>query len=288
MEKIITLKIEKELAELKIEHILKKHIRLSKTLIRRLKRVDGGILLNGNSAKVIEIVKEGDTLKVTVPDKRTENIVPIEIPLDILYEDDEILAINKPRSMPVHPARNHREDTLANGVINYLKSSSFHVITRLDKDTSGVVLIAKNPVSAALLTEEIKNKRIKKEYVAVVNGVPQPPKGKITQPIKKREERGILRCVSPGGKEAVTEYETLKTSDGLSLVKLIPITGRTHQLRVHMSYIGNPIYGDRMYGAEQIGERTRLHCCAVTFFHPINKNEITIEAPIPEDMKKRL
>ncbi|MBE7033917.1 MAG: RluA family pseudouridine synthase [Ruminococcaceae bacterium] len=286
MEKIITLEIEKNYDGLKIEHILKKHLGLSETLTGRLKRCDGSILLNGKTAKVIERVKEGDTLKITVSEKESKNIIPAEIPLDILYEDEDLLVINKPRSMPTHPVRNHREDTLANGVLYYLDAKEFHVITRLDKDTSGVVLIAKNSVAAAILTEEMKNKRIKKEYIAVVNGTPNPPVGKIAAPIKKKEEHGIMRCVSPDGKEAVTEYETLKTWDNISLVKLFPITGRTHQLRVHMSYIGNPIYGDSMYGATQTGEKTRLHCEKITFTHPMRKQEITVIAPIPDDIKR--
>lgn len=286
MKKVITLEIKKELDTFKIERILKQQIGLSESLIRRLKRDEDGILLNGKSAKVIERVQEGDFLEVTVSEKKSGNIVPAEIPLDIIYEDEDILAVNKPRSMPTHPVRNHRDDTLANGVINYLGESKFHVITRLDKDTSGVVLVAKNAVAAAFLTEEMKNKRINKEYIAVVNGVPNPLKGQISAPIKKKEGSGIARCVSPDGKEAVTEYETLETSDKLSLVKLCPITGRTHQLRVHMSYIGNPIYGDSMYGAPQTGEKTRLHCERVTFIHPMSKQEITVISPITAEMKR--
>ncbi len=286
MEKIITLRIEKGLGELKTEHVLKKYLGFSETLVRRLKRSEGSVLVNGKAAKVIERVKEGDVLKIIVSEKKAENIIPKDIPLDILYEDEDILVVNKPRSMPVHPVRNHREDTLANGVINYLGACKFHVITRLDKDTSGVVLIAKNPVAAAFLTEEMKNKKIEKEYIAVVNGTPNPLSGKINAPIKKKEERGTMRCVSPDGKEAVSEYETLKTADGFSLLRLFPITGRTHQLRVHMSYIGNPICGDRMYGATDLCKTTLLHCRKISFIHPATKEEIEVEAPTPNDIKR--
>ena len=163
MEKILTLEIGKDLDSLRLESILKKNMGLSEKLIGRIKRTDGGILLNGKTAKVIDRVKEGDVLKITITEKKSENITPIEITISILYEDEEILAINKPRSMPIHPVRNHRTDTLANGIANYLDERQFHIITRLDKDTSGVVLVAKNAVSAAFLTEEIKNKRIRKE-----------------------------------------------------------------------------------------------------------------------------
>ena len=286
MKKEIKIVIDKDLADKRIEHILKKKAGLSETLIRRLKRTEGGILLNGNPAKVIEKVYYGDVVKVTVTEKSSQNIVPEKISLDIIYEDEDILAINKPRSMPTHPSKGHRDDTLANGVIYYLgKDSKFHVITRLDRDTSGVVLIAKNSVSAAFLTDEMKNGRIQKEYIAVINGVLNPQDGIISAPIKKKNESGILRCVSSDGKEAVTKYRTVKIQDGISLVNLFPVTGRTHQLRVHMSYMNCPIYGDSLYGAEQKGERTLLHCKKISFTHPVTKKNISITAPLCEDIK---
>ena len=286
MKKEIEITIEKESAGKKIEHILKVKAGLSETLIRRLKRTEGGILLNGKPAKVIEKVSFGDVVKVAVTEKSSQNIVPAKIHLDIIYEDEDILAVNKPRSMPTHPSKGHRDDTLANGVIYYLgQNSRFHVITRLDRDTSGVVLIAKNPVSAAFLTDEMKNGRIAKEYVAVLNGVLNPQKGIIKAPIKKKSETGIMRCVSPEGKEAVTKYRTVKIQDGISLVNLFPVTGRTHQLRVHMSYMNCPIYGDSLYGAVQKGERTLLHCRKISFTHPVTKKNISITAPLCDDIK---
>lgn len=286
MKKEIEIIIEKESDGKKIEHILKVKAGLSETLIRRLKRTDGGILLNGKPAKVIEKVSFGDVVKVTVMEKGSLNITPVKTLLDIIYEDEDILAVNKPRSMPTHPSKGHREDTLANGVIYYLgKGSKFHVITRLDRDTSGVVLIAKNPISAAFLTDEMKNGRIVKEYIAVVNGVMNPQDGIISAPIKKKNETGILRCVSPDGKEAVTKYKTVKIEDGISLVNLFPVTGRTHQLRVHMAHMNCPIYGDSLYGAPQKVERTLLHCKKISFMHPVTKENISITAPLCVDIK---
>ncbi len=289
MKKEIEISIEKESEGKKIEHILKVKAGLSETLIRRLKRTEGGILLNGKPAKIIEKVSFGDLIKVAVTEKSSQNIIPVKTPLDIIYEDEDILAVNKLRSMPTHPSKGHREDTLANGVIYYLgKGSKFHVITRLDRDTSGVVLIAKNPVSAAFLTDEMKNGRIAKEYVAVINGVLNPQDGIITAPIKKKNESGILRCVSPDGKEAVTKYKTVKIQDGISLVNLFPVTGRTHQLRVHMSYMNCPIYGDSLYGAVQKGERTLLHCRKISFIHPVTKENISITAPWCDDIEIKI
>ncbi|MBR2878602.1 MAG: RluA family pseudouridine synthase, partial [Clostridia bacterium] len=161
---------------------------------------------------------------------------------------------------------------------------TFRAITRLVRDTSGVVLIAKNPLSAANLSDDMKSGRIKKEYAAVTCGVPNPPKGRIDAPIKRLRESVILRCVSADGKEAVTDYETISVSGGLSLVRLYPLTGRTHQLRVHLSHIGTPIYGDDLYGAPQKNESTRLHCRKITFIHPHTKSETVLEAPLPQDM----
>ncbi len=287
MEKIITLKIDATLHGRKIESVLEKNLEISTTLIRRLKRTADGITLNGKEATVIEKVSYGDELVVKISGRAQKNIIPVNFPIDVLYEDEDIIAVNKPRSMPTHPSRNHQDDTLANRVVYYLgEQSAFHVITRLDRDTSGVVLIAKHTVSAKFLTENIKDRNISKEYIAVVNGVPNPPQETVSAPIKKREESGILRCVAPDGKEAVTKYETIKIAENLSLVKLLPITGRTHQLRVHMSYMGTPIYGDSMYGAPQTGEKTRLHCYRITFSHPMTKQIITVTAPIPKDIRE--
>lgn len=285
MEKVIILEIDAVLHGRKIESVLQKEMGISTTLIRRLKRIEGGIMLNGKQATVIERLSCGDELKITISGEECDNIIPVNLPIDVLYEDEDIIAVNKPRSMPTHPSRHHQTDTLANRVVSYLgKDSSFHAITRLDNDTSGVVLIAKNPFAAAVLTEDIRNRKIHKEYIAAVNGVPRPLRGKVSAPIKKKEGSGIARCVSPDGKEAITQYEVERICGEFSLVRLYPLTGRTHQLRVHMSYIGTPIYGDSMYGAPQRGKKTRLHCRAITFNHPISKRKTTISAPVPDDI----
>lgn len=284
--KKIEVKIKKDLEGRKIENILKQQLGLSESLIRKLKRTDGGVLLNGKPAKVIQRVCDGDVLIITIEEGSSDNITPVKIPLDIIYEDEDIIAVNKPRSMPVHPSKRHVGDTLANGVIYYLgKGSRFHVITRLDRDTSGVVLVAKNAVAAAFLTEEMKNSRIEKEYLAVINGELSPESGMIDKPIKKESEKGIKRCVSPDGKNAVTEYRTLKKENGFSLVQLFPRTGRTHQIRVHLSHSGCPIYGDSLYGAPQKDGKSLLHCATVTFIHPESKKKVSVSAPLCKDMK---
>lgn len=288
MIKKLDLKIDYDLSGCKIKYILRNHIGLSASIIKSLKRTEDGIILNGERVFVDRVVKFGDDLSISIHDRQSKHIVPVYIPIDILYEDDDILAVNKPHSMPTHPSQNHYEDTLANGIMYYFQNTdfTFRAITRLDRDTSGVVIVAKNPFSAQILGEDMKNKKMNKEYIAVVNGTPNPEKGRISAPIKRREKSVMLRCIAPDGKEAITDYFVEKTYNGLSFVKLHPLTGRTHQLRVHMSYIGTPIYGDDLYGAPQKNERTRLHCREVRFLHPVKRTEVVITAPLPKDISK--
>ena len=284
MDKKFGILIDDTLSEKTVKELLHRN-GVSSSLMTELKESEDGILLNGKKVFVNEKVKTGDRLLITLKDKRSD-IAPSDIPLLVLYEDEDIIAVNKPRNMPIHPSQNHHGDTLANALMHYFlgEDFTFRVITRLDKDTSGVVLLAKNPLSGAILGEAMKKGSIKKEYLALVNGKMNPEKGEINAPIGRREESVILRCVTPLGKEAITFYETLQSNGDYSLVKLSPLTGRTHQIRVHLSYIGNPIYGDDLYGAAQKDERVRLHCSKISFCHPITGEEMTIEAPLMEDM----
>ena len=280
--KTVTLEITPGLSGRKIESILEKELQFSRSLIAKLKRTDGAVTLNGQSEKVIAKVTTGDVLTVNIPEREYGSVLKTEIPLDILFVDEDIIAVNKPYNMPVHPSKNHLSDTLANGLKFYLgKNAGIHIITRLDRDTSGIVLVAKNPHSAKILTESIKKGNIQKEYIAIVNGCPKCKAGIIDAPIDR--DAGIKRKVSQNGKPALTEYKVIKNGE-FSVVRLLPKTGRTHQIRVHLSYVGHPIYGDSMYGAPQKGERTRLHCHKISFVHPFTGNELVITAPLPEDM----
>ena len=252
--KKIVLNIDDELDGKKIKYILRNHMGMSASLVKQLKYSEDGILLNGKTVFTNHNVSKGDELVLTFRDTASENIEPKNIPLDILYEDEDIIALNKPRSMPTHPSQNHHDDTLANGVMYYFSGVdfTFRVITRLDRDTSGVVLVAKNALAAQRLGDDIKLKKIKKKYIAALSGVPISFSGRIDAPVKRVDGSAILRCVSPEGKAAVTDYEVVCEKNGISMVKLVPYTGRTHQLRVHMSSMGTPIYGDDLYGASQI------------------------------------
>ncbi len=270
----------------KIKNILRQKLNVSASVLTQLKKSPQGILVNGESVYATKEVKSGDIIKINIEDKMSQNIVPSDIELNIIYEDEDILCINKPRNMPTHPSQNHHADTLANGVMNYFKGTdfTFRVITRLDKDTSGVVLIAKNKISASVLSGQMQNGEIAKEYLALCHNEPPKLKGETDAPIARKEGSSIEREVSANGKRAVTKYEVLKTMDSCSLIKLNPITGRTHQLRVHMSHIGCPIYGDDMYGSDAKGERCRLHCAKIEFVHPITQKALKICADMPDDM----
>lgn len=284
MEKRIV--IDKDMNNRKIEYILTGTMGMSENILKKLRKTEG-VSVNGEKVRLNHIVFCGDEVIITVPEGKSETIQPENIPVDILFEDEHIIAVNKPRSMPTHPSNIHSAGTLANAMMNYLnRSTAFRPITRLDKDTSGVVLIAKNHLAAQKLNDNMKTGKICKEYVAVIVGVPEFCEGVITAPIK-HEDGSMRRVVSPLGKYAETHYKVEKTVNGLSLVTLNPITGRTHQLRVHMKHIGTPIYGDCLYNEAKADGKMLLHCRKIQFNHPVTGEHITVVAPIPEDITNK-
>lgn len=270
-----------------IKQILQGDYLMSRALITALKKIPDGILVNGEKKYVNYVLKEGDCLRVTFEETGSINIEPVCIPIDILYEDDFLLAVNKPAYMAVHVSHGNVYDTLSNAVLYYLNKDgsehTFHVATRLDKNTSGVVLIAKNSYAHDLLSRQLRNKTFYKEYIAVVCGK-MSGSGTINQPIARECDSIIKRCVRPDGEEAVTDYQVIDTDDENSLVRIVPKTGRTHQIRVHMSYMGHPIAGDDMYGAEKITQgRHLLHAHKISFVHPFTKQILEITAPLSTD-----
>lgn len=267
---------------------------LSHRSISRLKKLDDGIMLNGKRVTVRAILSIGDRLSLSVEDKESpDNIVPSDIPIEIIYEDDDLIALNKPPQMPTHPSHGHYTDTLANALAFYFKQRSvpfvFRAITRLDRDTSGIVLVAKTKDAAYKLSSDIACGRICKCYLAIVNGVPSPSKGRISAYIRRAEESIIKRVASSepidGSVYSETLYETVASNDGITFVAASPITGRTHQLRLHFSHIGCPMLGDDMYGIRSdIIDRQALHAYMLVFTHPTSGKEIVLRAPLPEDM----
>ena len=229
--------------------------------VKRLKKREG-ILVNGRPVTVRYVLKEGDVLELLKEQRRSENIPSCDIPLDIIYEDGDILAVNKPSGLAVHPSAGNREITLAGGVMNYYKDQSFvfRAVGRLDKYTSGIVVIAKNADSAFKLGRQFRKETVKKTYFGLAESTPCPPKGEISAPIRRQEGSAIKREVSPLGKPAVTRYETVEQREDGTLLKLYPLTGRTHQIRVHLAYIGCPLKYDFLYGTEKEGKHFLLHC----------------------------
>ena len=283
--KQLRIDISEELSDKEIKSILTDILKLSSRLIVRLKSAENGIMLNGKHATVREKVYTGNVLEINIPEKTSENIVPTKMELDIVYEDEDMLLVNKPCSLPTHPSIGHFENTLANGIMYRYRDRNFvfRAVNRLDRDTTGLVLIAKNSYSANLLCMQIREKNLKKQYLALCVGKFDKSTGAVEEPIKREGKSIIKRIVSPNGQYAKTDYAVIKYEDGYSLVRLNPVTGRTHQIRVHMAYINHPIYSDFIYGKEIPGERTRLHCESMEFVHPSSGNLCRFTAPCPDD-----
>ena len=269
-----------------------KRLSFSNKLVAHLKTVENGITVNGEHVTVRYVLNEGDILNLAIEDSLpSESVEPVELPLEIVYEDGDIVVCNKPPFMPTHPSHNHYDDTLANALAFYYsgKPFVFRPVNRLDRNTSGTVLVAKNARAAAMLFSEMKKRNIGKTYIAIVNGELEGS-GVIEKHLCRTEASIIVRRVceenEPGAQYAKTEYEVIKSGNGLSLIKLKPLTGRTHQLRVHLASIGHPILGDDIYGnASDKIDRQALHAESLIFTRPSDGARIEIKAPLPLDIK---
>ena len=278
-----------------VGEFLKTELKFPSSTISFLKTRDNGILLNQERVTVRKTLKTGDILELEYADDKTavelSTILPVQLPLDIIYQDNDIIALNKPPFMPTHPSHNHHDDTLANGLRYYFDSLDipfiFRAINRLDNNTSGIVLISKNRLSAAKLSNEMLHKNIRKSYLAVIHGCPDNVCGEICAPIKREQESIIKRIVSDDGAYSLTKYRTICTNGMYSLIEASPITGRTHQLRVHFAHIGHPICGDTLYGyPSEFIARQALHAYKLSFVHPTSEKHITLIAPPPSDIVK--
>lgn len=263
---------------------LRNYCNISVRLITALKLVPLGISRNGELLRVIDTVFENDIIQIKLPEDNNE-IEPVDIPLDICYEDDHIMVLNKPPYMPVHPTHGHIDDTLANGVAFYLnnknESFSFRAINRIDRDTTGLVLVAKHSYAASNLV-----KNVQKKYVAVCEGEILNS-GTIDAKISLLPGHTIQRTAGTSdGVTAITHYNPILIKNGHTLVEFNLETGRTHQIRVHMSHINHPLAGDDMYGGSlEYIKRQALHCKTITFLHPVTHKEITVTTDLPEDMQ---
>lgn len=257
----------------------------------QLKKDEAGILVNNVSQYMNHPLQNGDNLTVHIREEASSaKIPPVKLPLDIIYEDEDLMVINKPAGMPIHPSLNNYENSLANGLAWYFQKRNkpfiFRCINRLDRDTSGLTIIAKHMVSAGILSSMVSRREIHREYLAIAKGIVTPSQGTIDAPIARKEGSIIERMVDrEKGERAVTHYQVLETCNGCSLLSLHLETGRTHQIRVHMKYLGFPLIGDYLYYPDTslIG-RQALHSHRLVFAHPITGEKMEFVATLPEDM----
>lgn len=289
------MRFENEFIGLTIKEILISELGFSKRAITSLKTVPDGILVNGQHATVRYVIKENDVIEFKTEDAKSnkEKLVPSETLPEIIYEDDYIVAVNKPPFMPTHQSQGHFYDTLANSLAYYYdkkgRSFIFRSVNRLDRNTSGVVLVAKDRLSSSKLSSQMKNDGISKSYIAILQGELAEDEGTISTHIRRKEKSIILREVceeQEDSKLAITKYKVLARANGLTLVKATPVTGRTHQLRVHFAHIGAQILGDDLYGASSPKiSRHALHAHSLHFTHPFSDEKIELFAPLPSDIK---
>lgn len=284
--------IQDECAGMTIKDFLKEK-GYSRQNIVELKKMSASILVNGKWEYVTCRLQEGDLLRIHIKEtENSEKIVPIALPFQILYEDEDILVINKPADMPTHPSLNNYDNTLANAVAFYFREKEqnfcFRCINRLDRDTTGLTILAKHMVSCSILQEDMLHRRIKREYLAIVDGVIKENSGTIDAPIGRKEGSTIERRIDhEHGERAVTHYQVLERKEDTTLVSLRLETGRTHQIRVHMASIGHPLIGDFLYHpGDNRMKRQALHAWHLSFVHPVTKENMLWEASVPDDMKQ--
>ena len=278
----MVIKIRDNFHNIQLKTFLYNHLKLSHNEIKRLK-MNNGIIVNDQPVTVKYILQNNDVLILSESQKCSENIPIYKQEPDIIYEDNDIVALNKPCGIAVHPSQHNRDITLAGMVMYHYKDCPFvfRAVGRLDKYTSGIVLIAKNAIACNNLCKQIKEKNMIKQYVAITDGIPYPESGVIDLPISRDPESIIKRVISYDGKPSVTEYKVILSKNGEAFVRLKPITGRTHQIRVHMAAIGCPLKYDFLYGKEEAGKTFLLHCERLIFSHPISNKIITIDCPAP-------
>jgi 23S rRNA pseudouridine1911/1915/1917 synthase len=291
MEKHFTLEFTAEAADNgKMLREFLKEKEISKSALTDIKFKGGFISVNGQEVNVRYIVKSGDRVSAAFPaEVPSAGMKGEEVPLSVVYEDEYILVINKPAGMNTIPSREHPNGSLANGLIGYYERrgicATTHIVTRLDRDTSGLVLIAKHSHVHHLFSKQQRAGGVKRTYEAFAEGIIEMGQGKVEEPIARKNDSIIEREVNPAGQYACTLYEVLQRHEGFTHIKLKLLTGRTHQIRVHMAHIGHPLLGDTLYGGNRDEiSRQALHCREIKFFHPYLQKEMQFSANLPVDM----
>ena len=277
---------------MELREIMREHFDFSARLRNRIKR-EKLVMVNGVSTPGWKKPAVGDEIRITLPDE-TSGFEPQNIPLDIVYEDDDLMIINKQPGLIVHPTKGHPTGTVANALMYYMEQTGkpfkIRFVNRLDMDTSGLLVVAKNSYTQNDYTKQMKENTVEKRYVSIVKGIVDADEGTIDLPIGRPDPDHVRRGVMEDGAPSVTHYKVLDRYNGYSLVELLLETGRTHQIRVHMSHIGHPVLGDWLYEGLNplLIDRQALHAAKLTFTHPMTKERVTFGAPIPEDMKKAI
>ena len=291
----LELAITEENAGARVDTLLRKHLNLSGTVIRRVKWLEDGILVDGLRVNTRFVPKPGQVLSVRLTDpQRLSGVIPTPGALDVVYEDEDIIVLNKPGGLSVHPGPGHFDDTLGNFLVHYYdqtgQQADFHPVHRLDRGTSGLLVAAKHPHAQEQLKLQLHTPQFRRVYLAVCEGVPEPDSGVVDAPLGAKEGSLMAQQVRPDGKSARTHYQVLKTACGRSLLRLELETGRTHQIRVHMAHIGHPLVGDFLYGTEDhsLITRTALHSHELHVRHPVTGQELEFVRELPEDMERLL
>jgi len=277
----------------KIREYLKTELGLSTRLIRSAS-IDKRIFVNDEVVKMNRILNAGEIIKIDLAKDESQDIAPEKMDIGIIYEDEDILVVNKKPFMVVHPTKSYQSGTLANGVINYFMESNqnciVRLVSRLDMNTSGLIIIAKNQFSHGMLSKEMSENKVEKRYLAIVHGKLEKESGTIDLPIYKPEgiENGIRRVIDERGQRSVTHYKVIESFENASLVECKLETGRTHQIRVHLNSIGHPIYGDTLYGygeeEEELIKRQALHAYALDFKSPRTGEMLSLKSELPQDI----